>query len=73
MDEYLKGIGAFALIIVGGAWLLRFFDERHAGKELNSCMAGIRARLASHPEDADMLRQEAHELLKNRPPRAKLF
>lgn len=72
MSEFLQGVGALTLIVVGGAWLMRWCQEREQSRSLQARLKYLQQRRLSHPEEAEAISKEFHELLTPKP-RARLF
>lgn len=63
MDTFLQGVGALALFIVGGAWLIRNSEERAERRAWKSRWEYLQARRLSHPEDFERCDEEMTEML----------
>ena len=73
MADILQGIGALAVIVISGAWLMRFFEERREKHVFNEHWKYLQARRQSHPEEAESLKEEMSQMLLHPKRRIGLF
>lgn len=66
-SEFLQGVGALAIFVIGGSYWFKLHDYRKEVEHVNAQMRHLRERKATHPEDADEIDERLHELLQSMP------
>ncbi len=63
LDEIFKGIGMFAVFIIGGAWLMRHFEEKNAAKYRNSMIDFYKQVMEEQPAKKEECLREIARLM----------
>lgn len=73
MHDFVSGVGALAILIVGGGLVMAQFDNRKYLADYERELRDLDGLRSADPANAQRYTEEAHALLRRGPRKARLF
>lgn len=73
MQEFLSGVGALAVFVIGGGWVMAQLQNRKYDEDFDRELRYLDGKRKADPGNAAQYDEEIKDLIRRGPRRAKLF
>lgn len=73
MHEFLSGVGAFTILIVGGGWVMAQFENRRHREDFQRELRYLDGKRTTDPSNVEQYDEEIRALILRGPRKSKLF